>query len=444
MTGPYTHILTTLQNTFGITSLTLLQEQAYQLILAGNNVQIISHTGSGKTLAFLLPVTTGLESGNKAVIIGPSRELIQQIAGISRKLTSKCHAIFSCHGGTDTHAEEERLKSMDPDLTLATPGRLIDHLHRHPEKFKNTGIMVIDEFDKCLSFGFEEELHQLFQALRPRQIILTSATSSETLPPWLPQHFIEITADKEGATSPDVIPMFAFYQTPDQQVDLLLRALAHFNFAKCLIFVNHHDKVGDVVQQLTRAGLCALPYHGDLPQERRERAVFELHNHCCHVLVCTDLAARGLDIPDLELVIEYDPALTSTIYTHRKGRTGRWKRQGVCLTLVHSCNPPSYIENGKDLTEILTATPIPRSIPATPYVAYYIGKGKKHKIGKTDVVGALCKQLHFNAAEIGCITLFSEHVIVAIRSDSVILHALPKKVALRIKNTRTLLQKARS
>lgn len=177
---------------FHITHITSLQEKSYQILSSGQNCIIHSPTGSGKTLAFLLPLYKMLTCGKRALIIAPSRELVLQISKIGKDLFQPLE-MFVCYGGTSVNSESIKLQNIEPSIIFATPGRFYDHLHNHPEKFKQIDILIIDEFDKCFSIGFEEQIHQIYTSIHPKQIILTSATTNTNLPTWLSPKFTYIS-----------------------------------------------------------------------------------------------------------------------------------------------------------------------------------------------------------------------------------------------------------
>lgn len=431
-----------LQESFKITQLTILQEKAYQIITKGQNCKICNPTGSGKTLAFLLPLSQMLFHGAKAIIISPSRELTLQTAEIGNKLFQPQHSTFTCYGGTSTKDDYLKLQGGTPDVVFATPGRLCDLLKNSPEKFSHIYTLIIDEFDKCLSLGFEEEIHKIFQATLPRQIILTSATDNESIPDWLASSSEFLNVQDYSQKSGLISTAYARYQTPAEKMNLLYELLSYFNFTKSMIFVNHHDEIEPLFCFLKRTHLKAVPYYGDLPQERRERAVFELQNDCCHTIIATDLAARGLDIQGLNLIIEYDPSINDTIYTHRKGRTGRWDASGYCITMLSAAESTPCYMKGPDITSKIKANKT-KPVPDTPYKAFYLGKGKKQKLRKTDILGALCQQLLIPSANIGKISIFNTYSIIAISADCINTQLTTDKIPIKIKNIKTFIQEAK-
>lgn len=425
---------------FHITHINSLQEKSYGIISSGQNCIIHSPTGSGKTLAFLMPLYEILKCGKRALIIGPSRELILQISTIGKKIFPS-QEIFVCHGGTPTKNDILKLQNIEPSIIFATPGRFYDHLCNYPEKFKQIDIFIIDEFDKCFSIGFEKKIHQIHQIIHAEQVILTSATAKTDLPSWLPQQFTYVS-EKPFLTPSDKIDIGYAYYNISTKLELLFKILSFYKFTKSIIFVNHHDTIKSILQYLKKRGIMAVPYYGDMLQEQREQAIFEIQNNCCHTIIATDLAARGLDIQGLKLIIEFDPSLTETIYIHRIGRTGRWTQKGsVVSMLTKEQKPPN--PSSIDLTSKINSTPT-ITIPDTINKALYLGKGKKDKIGKIDILGVLCKQLQIKNSEIGQIAVFNKCSIVAIKSDNIYALDALSKIPIKIKKIKTYIQRVRS
>lgn len=425
---------------FHITHITSLQEKSYQILSSGQNCIIHSPTGSGKTLAFLLPLYKMLACGKRALIIAPSRELILQISKIGKDLFQPLE-MFVCYGGTSINSESIKLQNIEPSIIFATPGRFYDHLHNHPEKFKQIDILIIDEFDKCFSIGFEEQIHQIYTSIHPKQIILTSATTNTNLPTWLSPKFTYISESPFSDMTGKIESNYVFYNT-NAKLDLLYKILAYYTFAKNIIFVNHHNTIENISRFLKKRGIKAVSYFGDMPQEQRERAIFEIQNDCCHTIIATDLAARGLDIQGLKLIIEYDPSLTETIYKHRIGRTGRWTQNGFAISMFPIGQKPLY-PSGNDLSSSITDFAAEK-IPDTTNTTFYIGKGKKHNIRKVDILGVLCKQLQIRSDQIGQIAVFNNFSIVAIKSNCEYAFNTSSKIPIKIKKTKTYIQRASS
>lgn len=425
---------------FHITHINSVQEESYKVLSSGQNCIIHSPTGSGKTLAFLLPLYKILACGKRALIIGPSRELVLQISKIGKVLFQPLE-MFVCYGGTSVNSDIIKLQNIEPSIIFATPGRFYDHLHNHPEKFKQIDIFIIDEFDKCFSIGFEEQIHQIYTSIHPKQIILTSATTNTNLPAWLSPKFTYISESPFSDMTGKIESNYVYYNT-NAKLDFLYNILAYYKFVKSIIFVNHHNTIEYISHFLKKRGLRTVSYFGDMPQEQRERAIFEIQNDCCHTIIATDLAARGLDIQGLELIIEYDPSLTETIYKHRIGRTGRWTKKGFAISMFPIGKKPPYL-SGTDLSSSiknLTAKKIPDTINTT----LYIGKGKKHNIRKVDILGVLCKQLQIRSDQIGQIAVFNDFSIVAIKSKCEYTFDTSSKIPVKIKKTKTYIQRANS
>lgn len=191
-----------------------------------------------------------LTCGKRALIIAPSRELVLQISKIGKDLFQPLE-MFVCYGGTSVNSESIKLQNIEPSIIFATPGRFYDHLHNHPEKFKQIDILIIDEFDKCFSIGFEEQIHQIYTSIHPKQIILTSATTNTNLPTWLSPKFTYISESPFSDMTEKIESNYVYYNT-NAKLDLLYKILAYYTFAKSIIFVNHHNTIENISRFLKK------------------------------------------------------------------------------------------------------------------------------------------------------------------------------------------------
>lgn len=430
--------------------LTPMQEAAVKAVSGHRNVVLLSPTGSGKTLAYLLPVCSRLNADAahlQAVVVVPSRELAQQCDEVFRSLKTPLRSVC-LHGGRPTMNEHRTLKDVKPHIVFATPGRLLDHLTKENILGGTVRVLVVDEFDKCLELGFLEEMENVARRLpHVKQCVLTSATDAEEIPAFIG------TFDKEAAASAVRLDFLADTKDLQQRQELRivpsprkdkLETLAHLlstlNDGLAMIFVLHRESADRVGKYLLEKGFSAEIYHGGMEQERRERALSKFRSGCSNVLVATDLAARGLDIPEVRAVIHYHPAADADAFVHRNGRTARWDAGGSIYLIMNAEEPvPDYVPAEVETLEV-------EAIPINPvrprWAAVYVGRGKKDKLSRMDIVGFFCKKGGLRSDEIGRIELGAHYACVAVLRSK--LTAVLKAVAgEKIKGMKTLIEPMR-
>lgn len=380
---------------------------------SGRRLLILSPTGSGKTLAFAGALIRRLgkpSCGIQAVILAPSRELTLQIAEVVRRLAPgyKVSALYGQHSMTD----EVNSLSVAPDIVVATPGRLLDHLNRGTVAPSAAALLAIDEYDKCLELGFQGEMSRIVRRLpRPAFVVLTSATRTDELP-----DFIDMTGaaviDRLGNAVRSRLHIARVESDSRDKLDTLTDLLRYIGPDKrTIIFVNHRESAERVVERLRHDGFPAALYHGGIEQLDRERAVITLANGTTPILVATDLAGRGLDIEAVEAVVHYHVPSTAQTWTHRNGRTARVNARGdVYIITAPGESLPEYVVWDNDLT--LTHTD---GRPARPSsVTYYINAGRKEKISRADIAGFMMKTLGIEPADVGKIDLRDHGSYVAV------------------------------
>ena len=383
----------------GIT-LNVMQEATAGAILHTNkDVVVMSPTGSGKTYAYLLPLIQRLDSSSdelQAVVLVSGRELALQSANVLKDLRSglRCMALY---GGRPTMEEHRVLRDVKPQIVVATPGRLNDHLDKLNINAETIKWLVIDEFDKCLEFGFQDEMMSILSKLpNIERRILLSATKSDSIP-----KFVSL-----GRT----------------------------------IHLDYRDAVERTAAFLKENGFTISWFHGGLDQRKREAALYKFSNGSAPILVSTDLASRGLDIPDVDNIIHYHFPETEDSYVHRVGRTARWDKEGrTFFILGPDEHLPEYVNN--DYEEYQLPVSLPK--PALPRMGtIYIGKGKKDKISKMDIVGFLCKKGGLNSSDIGKIDIKDRFTYIAIVSTKI-----KKTISLtkgeKIKGIRTVVEEVK-
>lgn len=382
------------------------------------NLMLLAPTGSGKTLAFLIPLISKLKPdapGVQALIIAPSRELVLQIEQVFR-LMKTSYKVSVCYGGHSVKVEENSL-SDTPAVIMGTPGRLADHIYRRSFNARSIRMVVLDEFDKSLQMGFQEQLVIIFNALSGKQDhILTSATRLEAWPEFLPFKKPEtLSYLKDEAKSKLALKLVR--TTSLDKVETLMRLVASFNQEVCLVFCNHREAVERISALLTQHHIEHGTLHGAMEQIDREKNLIKYRGGAHTILVATDLASRGLDIPEIRHVVHYQLPPQEEAFIHRNGRTARMHAAGQAyLMLANDETLPAYID--KAVEEIQVNPQLKRPLPPL-YTSVYISAGKKDKVSKGDIVGLLTKKGGLTSDEIGLITTLDYSSYVSIKRDRV-------------------------
>lgn len=399
-----------------IDALNEMQQASIEANKQSDNVVLLSATGSGKTLGFLLPVLNLLDSSlshTQALIVVPSRELALQIEHVFKSMGTG-FKVTCCYGGHLRETEENNLVEA-PALIIGTPGRLCDHLRR--ENIKPDGIqtLVLDEFDKSLELGFQEELAFILGSLKSlKKRILTSATHAVEIP-----SFVGLTAPTELNFLTDEAPKALAIQYLESdgkdKLDTLFRLICMLGNRSTIVFCNHREAVERTNKLLKENGLVSVFYHGAMEQRDRDAALNKFRNGTSNILVTTDLAARGLDIPHIRYIIHYHLPNTEETFTHRNGRTARMDASGTAILIIGPEEKlPSYID--QDAEELTLPDEI--VIPEKPkWTTFFIGAGKKDKVNKIDIVGFFTNRGNLRKEEIGLIEVKDFFSFVAIRKS---------------------------
>lgn len=427
-----------------IATLNDMQRRAVEFCRLGQGMVLLSPTGSGKTVAYLLPLLERMshtKEGIQAVIVVPSRELAGQVCGVWRAMKT-AYNVVALYGGRPLEQEIATLSGAAPALIVGTPGRLTDHLKRKSFSPDACSLLVMDEFDKCLEMGFCEEMQNLVELLPAvRERFLLSATDAEDIPLFAGGSSVEKLDFRVSNELPKQRTLFyKLTTTPEKRLPDLLRLLCSFNGEPAMVFCNFRESVEEVRDFLVKNSLRLAAYHGAMEQKERELALYRFSSSCVNILVCTDLAARGLDIKNVRNVVHYQRPLSSEIFTHRNGRTARWDSDGAVYVMAFEEKPlPDFVpENIFEFT-------LPRNIvtpSAAEWVALYIGKGKRDKISRGDIAGFLMKKGGLRADELGSITVFDRYSYAAVRMKKK--RAVLKNVAgEKIKGMRTIIEPLR-
>ncbi|MEO7976229.1 DEAD/DEAH box helicase [Flavobacterium sp.] len=387
----------------GIESLNEMQEAAQDAILNENNVLLLSPTGSGKTLAFLLPVLELLQPeilSVQCLILVPSRELGLQIEQVWKKMATT-YKVNICYGGHSIDTEIKNL-SNPPAVLIGTPGRIADHIDRETFRTDKIQTLILDEFDKSLQLGFHEQMSFIIGKLsKLNKRVLVSATSDIEIPKYTrvvnPTILDFIPEEEEKANL--LIKMVV--SSSKDKLESLFSLICSLKSQSAIVFCNHRDAAERISDTLNEKGIYATYYHGGMDQDERERALIQFRNGSMSYLITTDLAARGLDIPEMKHVIHYHLPLKEDEFTHRNGRTARMQASGTAYIIIHESEKQlDYIDYGMDVLKVGNATTLPKP---PEYQTIYISGGKKTKLNKIDIVGFFSQKGKLEKGDLGLI-----------------------------------------
>lgn len=411
----------------GITEPTPIQQASIADILAGTDVLAQAKTGSGKTLAFALGILSGLDapSGVQALVLCPTRELADQVTQAIRKVAVRLPnvKVSAFYGGIPVRVHVESLVH-EPAIVVGTPGRILELIETGALKLETLKTLVLDEADRMLDMGFEPAIQAIQKALpKKRQTLLFSATFPDAVRA-LSKHYQrdpkEILLDTD--TRSEHIEQLFLEVPMNRKNDALLHLLGQLQPAQALVFCNTKIDCQNVEQHLAKAGFDVCALHGDLEQRERDEAMVRFQNGSVRVLVATDVAARGLDVSDLPLVISYELAHQADVHVHRVGRTGRAGKDGRALALV----APSEIGRVKAVEEQMSlAAQWQRidlsAISLAPLRADWktlvIDAGRKDKLRPGDILGALTAKQQIDGKSVGKIALFDTRSYVALHKS---------------------------
>jgi len=387
----------------GIESLNEMQLSAQETILNDNNVLLLSPTGSGKTLAFLLPIFELLDeqvAGVQCLILVPSRELALQIEQVWKKMGT-AYKVNVCYGG---HSIETEIKNLSnpPAVLIGTPGRIADHIDRATFTIDRVQTLILDEFDKSLQLGFHEQMSFIISKLsKLNKRILVSATSGIEIPKYTrvvnPTVLDFIPTEEEKVN----LSMKLVVSKEKDKIGSLFNLICSLKSQSALIFCNHRDAAERISDSLNEKGIYATYYHGGMDQDERERALIQFRNGSVSYLVTTDLAARGLDIPEMKHVIHYHLPSKEDEFTHRNGRTARMLASGTAYIIIHESEKKhDYIDYDMPVLKVDNATTLPKP---PEFQTIYISGGKKNKLNKIDIVGFFSQKGKLENGDLGLI-----------------------------------------
>lgn len=392
-----------------------MQQEAGYAIGAANEVVLLSPTGTGKTLAFLLPIIEALNPKVKevqALIIAPSRELAIQIEQVIREMGSGYKAnVF--YGGRNFSKDMQELNTT-PVILVGTPGRIADHLRRETFNSEHIKILVLDEFDKSLEIGFDDDMIDICEHLpKVEKKILTSATNEADIP-----EFVEfekpITIDYLSEKT-DALLLKRVESPTKDKLDALVDLLKHLGNQPGIIFCNFKDSIQRISDYLNEFEIDHGCFYGGMEQKDRERALIKFRNGTHQLLLATDLAARGLDVPEIKFIIHYHLPIKEKEFIHRNGRTARMHKAGTAYVLHYVKEElPDFIKID-EVEYVEPAAPLKMS----PWKTLFISGGRKDKISKGDIAGLFFKQGNLERDEVGQIELKTDCAFVAVHAKKV-------------------------
>lgn len=398
-----------------IAAINEMQSKTLEAAKNKNNIILLSPTGSGKTLAFLLPIFEKLRDDVKdvqAIILVPSRELALQIEEVFKKMGTS-FKINACYGGHSTKTELNNF-STPPSVLVGTPGRIAFHIRENSFETKNVTSYALDEFDKALEMGFQNDMDFIINSFRNINFrMLTSATSLKKIPEFTgienPERINFIKAEE---VQPD-LTFRKVVSKSEEKLETVIKLVSKIGKDTVLIFCNHRDAVDRISETLTKKGVANGSFHGGLEQVDRERSLMKFRNKSSRVLITTDLAARGLDIPEIGHVIHYQIPDKEDAFIHRNGRTARMKAKGVVYVMVTSDEHFEFIDPDMPIEDLSGKYKVENT---TDFKTIYISAGKKDKVNKVDIVGYLIKTGGLNKEDIGLIEVKDTQAFVAVSS----------------------------
>lgn len=398
------------------------------------DVVLLSPTGSGKTLGFLLPVLISLQreaQGIQALIIVPSRELALQIEQVFKAMATG-YKVNCCYGGHSTRIEKNNL-SQPPAVLIGTPGRLAYHIRNESFETRTTRMLVLDEFDKALEFGFQEDMSFIIKKLpNLERRMLTSATQMQQIPDFAGlKNAAEINFLERNKSAQHLKLKIVPSKAADK-LETLFSLICKIGGRPVLVFCNHREAVERISDLLYEKGLSHDVFHGGMEQHDRELALLKFRNGSHNLLITTDLASRGLDIPEIEYVIHYQLPHNEQAFLHRNGRTARMHAEGTAYIIKTEDENLPYLKQDAEIEELPDKNVLP---PPTPWATLYIAAGKKDRINKVDVVGLLLQKGNLAKEDLGLIEVLDHSSYAAVKRN------LIEKVLRSVKNEKIKNQK---
>lgn len=427
----------------GITQLNPMQQASHEAFRRGGNMVLLSPTGSGKTLAYLLPLLQSMDPKAdevQALVLVPSRELAMQTQQVAARAATGIRSL-AVYGGRPAMDEHRQMNGLRPQLIIGTPGRMLDHLQKGNITADGVRCLVIDEFDKSLELGFQQEMQAVteYMPAKVRKVLL-SATDSDKIPHFVGEMGAAVRLDFRGeGEARERIDQYVVHSPVKDKLETLAALLRTRGRERSIVFLGYRESVLRVASFLARQGFAVCDFHGGMDQKTRERNLFRFASGCSNVLVSTDLASRGLDIPDVDNAIHYHLPQDEATYTHRIGRTARWDATGRSFLLL---GPEETFSSDVDLEEYGIPERLPAVLPPD-WDTLYIGRGKKDKLSRGDVAGFMMKVAGLERDDLGTIRLHDHHAFVAVRRNRVT-ETLARIRNQKIKGMKTIIERIKA
>ncbi len=417
-----TELLNNLE-TLGFTEMTPIQQESLPPILEGRDVIAQAKTGSGKTLAFGLGVLSNLHVRKfriQALVICPTRELAGQVAAELRRVARSMHnvKVLELCGGSPMKRQLHSL-SHGAHIIVGTPGRLQAHIDKESLNLENVNTLVLDEADRMLDMGFYDDIISIIEVVpAQRQTLLFSATFSQEIK-TLAQGILNdpINIHVKSETIPNQIKQVFYNCSDDLRRKALFLVLANYQKERVIIFCNTKIACDEIADKLYDNGIDALAIHSDLEQFDRDETLTLFTNGSCNVLVATDVAARGLDIEAVDMVLNYELPFDIEVYVHRIGRTGRAEKEGLAVSL---CGGDEDILNFMDNITCKNLNELDDKADyrvRSKMSTLFISGGKKDKLRPGDIVGALTADKSIAGNQIGNIKVHDKYAYVAVPNE---------------------------
>jgi len=401
-----------------ISSLNDMQNEVMDKFKEKENLILLSPTGSGKTLAFALALMKTLNkdvADVQSLILVPTRELALQIESVLKRVATG-FKITCCYGGHDTKTERNNLKNP-PAILIGTPGRIVYHLegnHFDPTQIKT---LVLDEFDKSLELGFQDQMSFIIDYLTNLETrILTSATAMKEIPDFTGISTATEVNFLSHIQSAPALTIKKIVAPIHKKLEALFQLLCKIGNQKVLIFCNHRDAVDHISELLQNRDIIHDVFHGGLEQSDRELALLKFRNNSNHILITTDLAARGLDIPEIDAIIHYQLPYREDDFTHRNGRTARMQAKGKVFIILKPDEDYPYVADDIAIEEIDGEYKLPEN---SDFATLYFSAGKKDKVNKIDLVGFLLNLEGIEKSDVGIIEVKDRESFVAVKRSLV-------------------------
>jgi ATP-dependent RNA helicase DbpA len=417
----------------GIKAFNKMQIETLEAIKTNKNVVLHSKTGSGKTLAFLASIIQeikpNISNQIQSIVVVPTRELAIQIEEVLKTLKTSLK-INVAYGGHSTQIEKNNFSSP-PSILIGTPGRLAYHCRNSNVDISQIEFIVLDEFDKCLEYGFEKDMKEIFSYIHHRdKLILSSATKLEQLNEFLKIDKFKVLDFTDGKTTTSKVSVKVVEFDKEDKLDVLSELVNNIADKSTIIFCNHREAVDRISEYFFHERIVFDQFHGGMKQDERERSLIKFRNGSTNVLVATDLAARGIDVSEVENVIHYQLPLKQDAFIHRNGRTGRVDASGnVFIMKIKKLALPSFMEVSDYENFIPNPSKSKNIIPEM--LTLYIDKGKKDKVNKIDLVGFFFKQTSIEKNDLGKINVLDHTSFIAMNrfiANDVIKEVKGKKI----------------